>query len=265
MKRRAARALALVAALAVLVPANAEAGKKKEKEERPADLPAKVAAISWKLRGLHMDESGRLIDEIEKLTFDHLQQWLGDRNVSSVEMRRELENVFARVRYPIVVTPKCFAEPWKGGVLLAAGYSLGWTRNNRTNHIALFEYRDGKTRLMARTRFVPDVDLNYEFVSPRGSDDFRVLVWGTRTGKSHPRLSAVLYAYNGQELRSLWETRDVYDGKMEVNEDSVVIRYLKEAEYAREVVYNRKPPRYEGVYRLTPSGLEFEVERTIPF
>lgn len=258
------QALSLCLALAAFGAVNAEA-KKKEKSAPPPDLPSQVAALSWKLRGLHMDESGALLDQIEKLAFDHVAQWLGDRNVSSVELRRELENVFAKVRYPIVVTPKCFAEPWKGGVLIAAGYSLGWTRNNRSNHLALFDHRDGETRLVTRTRFVPFVDLNYEFVPARGADDFRFFVWGTRLGKSHPRLSAILYAYDGQELRQLWETRDVYDGRMEFGEETVIVRFLKEQEYAREILHNRKPPRYESVYRLTPAGLEFEVERAIPF
>jgi hypothetical protein len=109
------------------------------------------------------------------------------------------------------------------------------------------------------------VDLRYEFHPPRGSDDFWFFAWGTRSGKSQPRLSAVLYAFDGQNLKSLWETRDVYDGRMEVGENRVTIRYLKEDEYVREQSHGRKPPRHEATYRLTPKGLELESDREIPF
>jgi hypothetical protein len=57
----------------------------------------------------------------------------------------------------------------------------------------------------------------------------------------------------------------VFDGKMEVGEEIVTIRYLKEAEYVREQAHNRKPPRHEATYRITPQGLELESDREIPF
>jgi hypothetical protein len=66
-------------------------------------------------------------------------------------------------------------------------------------------------------------------------------------------------------LKSQWETHDVYDGKIEVGEEKVTLRYLKEDEYVREQAHNRKPPRHEATYKITPQGLEIETDREIPF
>ena len=182
-----------------------------------------------------------------------------------MEVRRELEAAFAKLRYPTFAWPKCFAQPWKGGTVIGAGYTLGWTRNVRTNVVAIFERREGKTRLVTVTHFVPYTDLNYEFLPGQDSVDFRFFVYGTRPGMSHPRLSAALYAFDGDALKTLWETQDVYDGKIEIADNSVTIRYLKEREFIQETSQDRTPPRYEAVYKITPQGLEIETEREIPF
>lgn len=243
-------------------------GKKKKKASAPPppDLPGRVAHLAWQLRGMHMDDSTQITSAIQKLVVDHLQEWLpaAPDRANSVAVRRELEAVFDKLRYPTTSQPACFAEPWKGGRLIGAGYTLGWTHFNRVNVVALFEQRDGQTRLAAVTNFAPFVDLHYEFLPAHG-DDFRFFVWGTRPGKSQARLSASLYSYDGQNLKSLWEARDVYDGKMDVGEEKVTIRYLKEDEYVREQAHNRKPPRHQAVYKITPQGLEIETDREIPF
>jgi len=244
----------------------AEAKKpKKQKLPPPADLPGKVDYYSWQLRGLHLDEAGPLSEEIQNLVLDHLKPWMADRTPTSVDVRRELENVFFKVRYPVNCKPAAFAESWKSALLIGAGYSLGWTDIDRVNTVALFENREGKTRLAAVTNFIPRADVRYEFVKAPGTDDFRFFVYGFKLGKSHPRLAAVLYSYDGQTLKSLWQIDDVYDGKMIVEADHVVIRFLKEEEYIREVAHRRKPPRYETVYRITPQGLELQSQREIPF
>jgi hypothetical protein len=257
---------ALMALVAVLGVGVAEAKKKpKTPAPPPADLPGKVAHLAWQLRGVHIDDSAPLTDQIQKLVLDHLQEWLANRNATSVEVRRELEAVFFKLRYPTYGQPACFAEPWKGGTLIGAGYTLGWTNFNRKNVVALFEHREGKTRLAALTSFVPFTDLHYEFLPARGSDNFWFFIWGTRPGKSQPRLTATLYAFDGQTLKSLWETHDVFDGKIEVGAEQVTVRYLKEEEYVREMAHGRKPPRHLAIYRLTPQGLEIESDREIPF
>ncbi len=260
--------LLVLAAAVMAVCGSGLAGAKKKKAEAPpspSDLPAYVSYQAWKLRGKHLDESGGITGDIQKRVLDHLQEWIADRNVTSVEVRRELETAFAKLRYPSFAWPKCFAEPWKGGVVIGAGYTLGWTRNNRINVLAIFERRDGKTRLVTVTPFVPYTDLNYEFLPSEGSGDLRFFVFGTRPGKSHPRLSAALYAYDGESLKTLWETQDVYDGKMEVAEDTVMIRYLKEKEFIQETSQGRNPPRHEAVYKITPQGLELKTDHEIPF
>jgi hypothetical protein len=258
----------LCLALVLLGAGAAQAKKKKPKAlpPPPADLPGHVNYLARQLYGLHLDESGTITGEIQKLVLDHLQQWAAERAPSDVEVRRELENAFSLLHYPLVGQPAVFDQPWKGGVVIGAGYTLGWNDYDRVNVLAMFDSREGKTRRAAVTNLLPRTDLHYEFPSPpAGSEDFRFLVYGIRLGKSHPRLSAILYSFDGQSLKSLWETHDVYDGKLDVDKDKVVIRYLKEDEFIRETVQRRKPPRHEATYRLTPAGMELLDDHEIPF
>ena len=261
--------IALMMMVGVFGLGTAEGKEKKRKTPAPppADLPGHVAYLAWQLRVVHMDDSAPITGEIQKLVLDHLQEWLpaSPDRASDVAVRRELEAAFYQLRYPTSGQPACFAQPWKGGRLIGAGYTLAWTRYNRVNVVALFDQRDGGTRLAAVTSFTPFVDLHYEFLPARGWDDFRFFIYGTRPGKSQPRLSAALYSYDGQNLKSLWETHDVYDGKIDVGEEKVTIRYLKEEEYIREQAHKRKPPRHEATYKITPQGLEIETDREMPF
>jgi len=257
---------ALIAFIGMLGVGVAE-GKKKPKTPAPpaADLPGRVSDLAWQLRGVHIDDSAPITDQIQKLVVDHMQEWLANRNATGVEVRRELEAVFFKLRYPTYGQPACFAEPWKGGTLIGAGYTLRWTNFNRVNVVALFEHREGKSRLAALTSFVPFTDLHYEFLPTHGSDDFWFFVYGTRPGKSQPRLTAILYDFDGQTLKPLWERREVFDGKMDVGAEKVTIRYLKEDEYVRETAHGRKPPRHLATYKITPQGLEIESDQEISF
>ena len=259
--------LALLAVIGILGAGVAEGERKKSKAPPPppADVPGHVSYLAWQLRGVPLDESDPITSKIQKLVVDHLQEWIANRTPTDVEVRRELEHVFSTLRYPTYAWPACFDQPWKGGVLIGAGYTLGWTNHNRVSVVALFESREEKSRMVGLTNFVPYTDLHYEFLPAPGSDDFWFLVYGFRLGKSQPRLSATLYSFDGPSLKSLWETRDMYDGKIEVSRDKVIIRYLKEDEYIRELAHGRKPPRHEATYKVTPRGLELVAEREIPF
>jgi hypothetical protein len=259
------QAALLAAFLALLALAGGAAAKKKPQGGPPADLPGHVSYLAWQLRGQMIEDVVPITDQIQELVLDHVQQWLGNRSVTAVELRRTLEAAFAKLRYPTFAKPSCFAEPWKGGTLMGAGYTLGWTGWERTNVVALFEHRDGVTRLAATTHFVPYTDIRYEFLAEPDSNLFRFFIYGFRPGKSQPRLAAILYAYDGQTLTPQWEIRDVLDGKMEIAENKLTLRYLKEDEYVKETLHRRKPPRHEAVYRITPRGLEIETEREIPF
>ena len=243
--------------------------KKKAKPVAPpvSDLPNYVSFLAWQLRGKHMDESGEITGQIQKAVLDHMQSWLAadPSRAENVSVRRELERIFYNLKYPTEAKPSCFDEPWKGSTLVGAGYTLYWTNYNRINALALFEKKAGQVRLAAVTNYLPMVDLRYEFHPAVGSDDFWFFAWGRRPGKSQPRLSVVLYDFNGQELKSLWETHDAFDGRMNVGENKVTIRYLKEDEYIREQIRNRKPPRHEATYKITPQGLELEIDKEIPF
>ncbi len=262
--------MAVIALITILSggPAQAQFRKKKKTVAPPvSDLPNYLSYLAWQLRGKHMDESGEITGQIQKAVLDHMQQWLAANpdQSSDVEVRRELERIFYNLRYPTEAKPSCFDTTWKGSTIIAAGYTLYWTNYNRVNVLALLVKNAGQIRLAAVTNFIPMVDLLYDFPPAQGTEDFRFFAWGTRPGKSQPRLSAILYSFDGQNLKSLWETHDVYDGKMDVGPDKVTIRYLKEDEYIREQAHNRKPPRHEATYKYAASGLELVNDREIPF
>jgi hypothetical protein len=264
----AAAVLVLVGALGL--------GAAQEKHKRPrklapppADLPGHVNYLARQLFGVPLDESQPITSQIQKLVVDHFEEWLGSRapqdSPNDVQVRRELESVFARLHYPLYAWPATFARPWKGATLTGVGYTLGWSDYDRVNVVALFETRDAKVRLAALTNFVPHTDLHFEFLAPPPTGDLWFIAYGTRLGKSQRRLSAVLYGFDGHSLRSLWEVRDAYDGKIAVTPTSVTVRYLKEDEYIRQTAHGRKPPRYEATYTATPQGLTLQSERDIPF
>jgi hypothetical protein len=261
--------VSLVALGVILGPGVAAAAAKKRQPVAPpvSDLPNYLSYLAWQLRGRHMDESGEITGEIQKRVLDHMQEWLAadPSRAESVTARRELERVFYNLRYPTQAKPSCFEESWKGSTILGVGYTLYWTNYNRINVLAIFVKSSGQVRLATVTSFIPMVDLLYEFPPRQATDDFRFFAYGTRPGKSQPRLSAMLYSFDGQNLKPLWETHDVYDGKIGVSTEKVTIRYLKEDEYVREQAHNRKPPRHEATYRMTPTGLEVESDREIPF
>jgi hypothetical protein len=256
--------LLLFPALSLLVSAVAEA-KKKTPPPPPADLPGHVSYLGQQLPGVMLEDATPITDEIQKLVVGHLQEWMADRTPSDVEVRRQLEMAFSELRYPVFGQPAVFAQPWKEQVVIGAGYTLGWNDYDRTNVIAIFSSLLGHSRLVAVTSFVPRTDLHYAFPEAPQGDALRFFVYGFRLGKSQPRLTAILYSFDGQNLKSLWEADDLYDGKISVERDRVVIRYLREEEYVREQAHGRRPPRYQTVYALTPAGMEVRSEQEIPF
>jgi hypothetical protein len=266
----------LLGAFAIaLWPGAGHAAKKKRKalQPPPADLPGHVNYLARQLLGVPLDESQPITSQVQKLVVDHFEQWLGNRaslassndSPRDVQVRRELESVFAQLHYPLYAWPAVFVQPWRGATLTGVGYTLGWSDYDRANVVALYETRESSTRLAAVTNFVPHTDLHYEFLAAPPSGDFWFVIYGTRLGKSQPRLTAVLYSFDGHSLKSLWEVRDAYDGKIDVGRDRVTIQYLKEDEYIRETAHRRKPPRYEAAYTATPQGLTLQSEREIPF
>jgi hypothetical protein len=256
--------LLLALAPSLLVSAVAQV-KKKTPPPPPTDLPGRVSYLGQQLPGVMLEDATPITDEIQKLVLADLQEWMADRMPSDVEVRRQLEMAFSELHYPVFGQPAAFAQPWKGQVVIGAGYTLGWTDYDRTNVIAIFSSQRGHSRLVTVTSFVPHTDLHYAFLQEPEGDALRFFVYGFRLGKSQPRLTAILYSFDGQNLKSLWEAHDVYDGKIDFEKDKVVIRYLSEEEYTREQAHRRKPPRHETVYTITPEGLQVQSEREIPF
>lgn len=258
--------------LALVIPLGAGAAlakKRKAPSGPPPDLPGHVNYLARQLYGVPLDESDPITSQIQKLVVDHFQQWLAKQapsgEVRDVPVRREMESLFALLHYPLFGWPAVFAQPWKGGTLVATGYTLGWSDYDRVNVIPLFEIFKGQPRLAAVVKFVPHTDLHYEFMAGPPSGDFWFVAYGIRLGKSQPRLTAILYSFDGQNLKHLWEVDDAYDGRINIGRNWVTIRYLKEDEYIQATQEGRTPPRYESVYIATPTGLQIQSERTIPF
>ena len=253
-------------ALALSLPISALGqGKKNTPPPPPADLPGHVNYLAQQLYGVMLEDATPITDEIQKLVLAQLKEWMADRSPSDVEVRRELEMAFSELHYPLFGQAAAFARPWKDQVVIGAGYTLGWSDIDRTNVIAIFSCRSGHSHLVTVTTFLPRVDLHYAFPREPEVDALRFFVYGFRLGKSQPRLSAIFYSFDGQNLKNLWEADDVFDGKIQFEKDRVVIRYLKEDEYVREQAERRKPPRHQTIYTITPGGLEVQSEQEIPF
>jgi hypothetical protein len=257
--------LALLLAGGALSAGTVQAKKKPPPQPPPPALAAHINDLAKQLPGVLLEDAGPITGEIQKLVVNHLAEWMANRTPTDVQVRRELESAFSLLHYPLSGDPAVFATLWKGGMVIGAGYTLGWTNFNKQNVVAIFYSQEGKSRLATVTNFTPYTDLHYEMLPAQGWDDLRFFIYGFRPGKSQLRLTAILYSFDGENLKSLWETHDAYDGKMEVQKDKVVIRYLREDEYIREVTAKRKPPRHEAVYLITPKGLKFQDDHEIPF
>ena len=228
----------IVLLITVVLGVGVAEGKKKAPPP-PTGLPAQVNNLAKQLPGVMLEDAGPITSQIQKLVVDHMAEWMANRTPTDVETRRELENVFSLLHYPLVGLPAAFAQPWKGQMVIGAGYTLGWTDYDRQNVVAIFDSNAGKSHLVTVTNFVPRTDLHYEMLPQLAWDDLRFFIYGFRLGKSQLRLSVVLYSFDGQNLKPLWESRDIYDGKMDVVKDKVTISYLREDEYVQAVEEKR--------------------------
>lgn len=256
----------------ILVLAASAAGKR-GKRPLPLNLPDQVNESAKQLLGVRLYDAGAIPNHIQTLVLDSLTAWIS-KNASSraafrypldVRVRMQLENDFSELHYPLFAHPKVFVRPWKGGELIGAGYTLGWSDFDRVNTLALFRVDAGGSRLVAITNFVPRTGLNYAFLPPSASGDFRFLVYGNRLGKSQPRLTVALYSFDGAQLKQTWQRRDLYQGKLSLTSQGLTLTYLLEDEYIQAVQQGQLPPRHEAIYRVTPQGLTLETERQIAF
>lgn len=249
----------------VLVLGLAGAAAKKRAAPPPTGLPAQINNLATQLYGVMLVDAGPILDQIQKLVVDHMSQWMASRTPTDVETRRELESVFSVLHYPLVGIPAVFAQPWNGEVIIGAGYTLGWTDFDRQNVLMIFAGKDGKSRLATVANPIPRIDLHYEVLPQLDWTDLHFFLYGFRPGKSQLRLSVVLYSFNGQRLKSLWEDQDIYDGKIDFMNDKFTIRYLKEDEYVQAVEENRHPPRHQATYQLTATGVQLLDDHEVPF
>jgi hypothetical protein len=265
----------------VVMLAGAGTALAKRHKHRSAPAPGladQIQKLALQLYGLPYYEAGPIPGKIQTLVLGSLSAWMNQPAASDssssypldVRVRMQLESDFSKLHYPWFGRPAVFVRPWRGGELIGAGYTLGWSDFDRVNCVALFEREGGKTQLAAVTNFVPQADLHYAFLAPAPGGNFRFITYGYILGMSQPRLSAVLYSFDGASLKDLWDSRntfkqDLYDGKMAITGNTVTFRYLIEKEYVQAVEQNQLPPGYESIYKITPQGLTLESERQIPF
>jgi hypothetical protein len=240
-------------------------GKKKSPPPPPTTLPERINALAKQLPGVMLEDSGPITSQIQRLVVDHVSEWMANRTPTDVETRRELENLFSLLHYPLVGLPAAFTQPWKGQIVVGAGYTLGWTDFDRQNVVAIFTSSGGKSRLTTITNFVPRTDLHYEILPQLAWDDLRFFIYGFRPGKSQQRLSMVLYSFDGKNLRPLWQNLDIYDGAVAFLKDKITIKYLREDEYVQAVERGGKPPRYLATYQLNAAGIQLLDDHEIPF
>lgn len=250
---------------AALLGAGIAQGRKKKPPAPPADLPGHVSYLASQLYGLDLEDAENITSQIQQLLVSHLEQWVANRAPSDVEVRKEIERAFSELHYPAVANAAAFEAPWKGEELIAAGYTLAWSDIWKTNVVVLLASRDHHTRKIGLTTFVPRTDLHFVVLPSSASGDFRFIIYGFRLGKSHPRLTAALYSFDDQNLKSSWEIQDLFDGELSVQGNRLVLRYLKEAEFIRDTAQGHYPPRYESTYALTPHGLELQDEKVIRY
>jgi hypothetical protein len=263
----------VLAILAILAAGIAASAKKKGRS--PAGVPAQVAQLGQQLWGVPLDESGPLTGQIEKLVLDYMNQWLAAHPPDAhpapgettyvLKVRSEIEGLFAGLHSPVYAYGDTFERPYNGGQLLGAGYTLGWSDFDRANVIALYDLRNGTVQQVALTHFLPDVDVRFHFFNPpaAAAGQFWFLIYGTRLGKSSPRLSAELYSFDGKTLKSLWTIKDVYDGRFSfpAAESRVVLSYLKEDELTQAIASNGQVARHEAAYHVAPGGMDLEYDR----
>lgn len=245
----------------------------KIKNAPPQDLPDRVNELVRQLYGVELYDSDAITKQVQDLVIGSLTSWMSSEGFEKtdtsypldVRVRMQLDHAFSKLHYPFSGTPRVFARPWNGGELIAAGYTLGWSDFERVNVIALYLEQKGETRQVAVTQFVPRTDMHYAFLPPSASGAFRFLVYGNRAGKSQPRLSAILYSFDGRKLSNLWERRDLYDGKLTVTPQQVTVRYLIESDYIQATQQGQLPPWHRAVYKVTGHGLTLLSEQLMPY
>jgi hypothetical protein len=272
--RAAALAVVLLGSLGVSS-AQLAPEKKIKLPPPPADLPGHVNYLAKQLYGVALDDSEPLTGQIEKLVLDHMSAWLSAHPPGSgstpeaggfpydVRVRRELEHVFGQLHYPFEARCAAFEKPFGTGELVGAGYSLGWDQFNRVSVVALFQVNGQTAQQVAVTHFAPYVDLQFQLFNPppAATDQVWFMAYGTRLGKSHPRLSAALYAFDGKTLQTLWQKTDLYDGRISFSGDRVTIDHLNEDEFTQAVAAHTPAVQHETVYRVGAKGFDVESER----
>lgn len=242
----------------------AQARRKKAKAQ-PETLPEKISALGTKLYGLDIDDAKPLTDEIQKLVVGHMNTWIANRSPDIIQVRQEIDRLFAKLQYPAEGSASAFKAQWKDAQLIGAGYTLSWSNIWRVNVLVIYENQNGRSREVALSHFVPRTDLHFAILSPSSTGAFRFLAYGRRLGMSHPRLTAILYTFDGEKLHPGWKTENLFDGNLNISNNMLVISYVDEDQYINQTQQGHLPPRHQKTYKITPQGVQFVSEHDIPY
>ena len=264
-KIRSAGILVCMLMAAIAIGIGTAQARPKKGDAQPMGLPEKISTLGTKLYGQEIDDAKPITDEIQKLVVAHLNTWIANRSPNIIQVRQELDRLFAKLQYPAAGISSAFRAPWKGMQLIGAGYTLEWSNIWRVNVLVIYENQNGHTREVTISHFVPRTDLHFATLAPSSAGDFRFLAYGYRLGMSHPRLTAILYSFDGKTLQPQWKSEDLFDGKLSINNNLLVISYVNEDEYIRQTQQGRLPSRHEKTYKVTPQGIQFESEHDIPY
>lgn len=155
---------------------------------------------------------------------------------------------------PNVASVAC--RQWEGSFYYIVGYVLNGAVAYSRSWLGVFSVPlVGSSELLAAAENTfPDRTLAIETLSPEIRDDLTFLAHGVNWGDAHNRLTAIVYSFDGHEIRPVWSLAGLSQGHIEVQGPRIRLTYLS----------SPLGPGYESVrgivetYEVTPSGVELQ-------
>jgi len=220
------------------------AGPKQSDAERQAVNSMPVAQVE--------DVTGRLHD----LLVEEIDTVLGGQNTSAKDVVNAVQNMLGDTSLSLwdaqsTNTPWAAFISLNGAPVLAASYGIvrgGGALPNTHSYLEFYELGNGAPHLKTaanldfdgRTLYVAQVDAGL-------AGQAWILAWGRAFGDTGGRLRLRLYAFDGTEVRTIWQRDELTWGQVTVSGGAVTLEYDKRyhsSERVRETLY------------VTPDGLK---------
>jgi hypothetical protein len=151
-------------------------------------------------------------------------------------------------------TASVICSQWEGGSYYIVGYVLNGAAAYSRSWIGVFSVPlEGSCELLAAAEnTLPNRTVALEPLLPQIRGNLSFLVHGVNWGDAHNRLTAIVYSFDGHEIRPVWSLADLSQGQIEVQGPRIKLTYLS----------SPLGPGYESVkrivetYEVTPSGVE---------